>query len=159
MAAAAALLKTLLFTIVVPGTATVYLPLLWLAPAMPAGWAAAQWAALPVLAVGVGIYLRCAWDFAVTGLGTPAPIDPPRKLVMDGLYRRSRNPMYVGILSILCGEALFLQSPLHGLYAVAVFGLFQSFIVFYEEPHLRQQFGEAYIRYCAAVPRWLGRSR
>jgi protein-S-isoprenylcysteine O-methyltransferase Ste14 len=63
--------------------------------------------------------------------------------------------MYVGILSILLGEALFLQSLPHLLYAAVVFAAFESFIIFYEEPHLRRTFGEAYLRYCKAVPRWL----
>lgn len=154
-----ALLKTLLFTVIIPGTVTIYFPLLALAPTGPATWGVVQWAALLLIAAGVAVYLRCAWDFAVTGLGTPAPIDPPRKLVIHGLYLRSRNPMYVGILSILLGEAAYFQSSRHLLYAAVIFAMFQSFIVFYEEPHLRQTFGEAYIRYCRAVPRWVGKPR
>lgn len=150
-----ALLKTVLFTIVIPGTVTIYFPLMYLRPPSPAAWGVLQWTAWLLIAIGVCIYVRCAWDFAVTGLGTPAPIDPPRKLVIHGLYLRSRNPMYVGILSILVGEAIFFESLRHLLYAGVIFTMFQSFIVFYEEPHLRQMFGEAYIRYCKAVPRWL----
>jgi len=153
------LLRTLLFTVIVPGTVTIYVPLLLMAPEFPAAWGVAQWAALVPLAFGFAMYCRCAWDFATRGLGTPAPIDPPRKLVMSGPYRHSRNPMYVGVLSILFGEALFLVSLRHAVYASVVFLMFQSFIVLYEEPHLRRQFGEAYIRYCAAVPRWYSLGR
>jgi len=148
-------LKTLLFTVIVPGTVTVYFPLLYMRVEPPSSWGMLQWAAILLGAVGTAIYARCAWDFTFAGLGTPAPIDPPRKLVMRGLYRRSRNPMYVGVLSILVAEALFLESVRHSLYSAAVFAAFQSFIVFYEEPHLRQTFGEAYLRYCKAVPRWV----
>jgi protein-S-isoprenylcysteine O-methyltransferase Ste14 len=156
----AALLKTLWFSIIIPGTVTIYFPLLFLAPSTPATWSVFQLVALLVIAAGFGIYLRCAWDFAVTGLGTPAPIDPPRKLVIHGLYLHSRNPMYVGILSILLGEAIFFESVRQLLYAGVIVAMFQSFILFYEEPHLRQTFGEAYIRYCKAVPRWVAlRSR
>jgi protein-S-isoprenylcysteine O-methyltransferase Ste14 len=148
-------LKTLLFTILIPGTVTVYFPLLLMEAAMPPFGSVLQWTALALIGAGAAIYFRCAWDFTFAGLGTPAPFDPPVNLVIRGLYLRSRNPMYVGVLSILLGEALFLQSPRHLLYAAAVFTAFQSFTIFYEEPHLRQAFGEAYLRYCKAVPRWV----
>ena len=148
-------LKTLLFTVIVPGTVTVYFPLLYMNVVPPGSWGVLQLVALVLGAAGVAIYSRCAWDFTFAGLGTPAPIDPPRKLVIRGLYLISRNPMYVGVLSILVAEALFLESVRHFLYAAAVFTAFQSFVVFYEEPHLRQTFGEAYLRYCKAVPRWV----
>jgi protein-S-isoprenylcysteine O-methyltransferase Ste14 len=147
--------KTLVFTVIVPGTVTIYFPLLYMDAEMPATWGVMQWLGTAVLAIGVATYARCAWDFTFAGLGTPAPIDPPKKLVIGGLYRWSRNPMYVGVLSILLGEALLLQSLRHLLYATAVFSAFEAFIVFYEEPHLRQTFGEAYLRYCKAVPRWV----
>lgn len=149
------LLKTLLFTVIVPGTVTVYVPVFLLRPEWPSSWGPLQWLSVPVLAAGLAIYVWCASDFTFTGGGTPAPIDPPKTLVMSGLYRYSRNPMYVGVLSILIGEVLFFASPPHLLYTAAIFAAFQSFIVFYEEPHLRQTFGEAYIRYCKAVPRWV----
>lgn len=152
----ATLLKTILFTVIVPGTVTVYVPLFLMAPQWPPPWGVAQWIALLPLAVGLGIYVWCASDFTFAGGGTPAPIDPPKRLVLSGLYGYSRNPMYVGVLSVLMGEALFFRSLPHVLYAGAVFLAFQSFIVFYEEPHLRREFGEAYLRYCKAVPRWWG---
>jgi protein-S-isoprenylcysteine O-methyltransferase Ste14 len=153
------LLKTLLFTLLVPGTVAGYVPLFLLRPAWPEPWGIAQWIALLPLAAGLGIYGWCAFDFTFVGGGTPAPIDPPKKLVLSGLYRYSRNPMYVGVLTVLFSEALFFESLRHLLYAGFVMGMFQSFIVFYEEPHLRRQFGEAYIRYCNAVPRWVTLNR
>ena len=151
------LLKTLLFTFIGPGTVAVYVPILVLAPQWPRMWGLFQWLALIPLAVGAAIYAWCASEFTFVGAGTPAPIDPPKKLVLSGLYRYSRNPMYVGVLSVLIGEVLYFESLRHLLYAATVFFLFQSFIVFYEEPHLRQTFGEAYLRYCRAVPRWWGK--
>lgn len=153
------LLRTLLFTLIVPGTVVVYIPLLLLRPQWPQAWGLLQWMALLLAGAGAGAYGWCAIEFALSGRGTPAPVDPPRKLVLGGLYGYSRNPMYVGILSVLVAEAAYFASWIHLLYAATVFGFFQSFVVFYEEPHLRRRFGEAYIRYCRAAPRWLVRGR
>ena len=105
--------------------------------------------------LGASIYLWCAWDFTFAGRGTPAPIDPPKALVVRGLYRYMRNPMYVGVLSILVGEALFFESRTLFEYAAIVFIFFYLFVVLYEEPVLKQKFGEPYQRYRQTVPRWL----
>jgi protein-S-isoprenylcysteine O-methyltransferase Ste14 len=154
---AAIALRSLLFTILLPGTVTVYVP--WLIAratgATLAGAPAWRWLGLVPLAAGLAIYVWCVADFAIAGRGTPAPIDPPRELVVRGLYRRTRNPMYVGVVSVLAGEAWLLGSPAHALWAAAVLTLFHSFVVGYEEPSLRRRFGAAYERYCAAVPRWI----
>jgi len=151
-------LKTLLFTIIAPGTVTVLLPYLILLSkwnkAIPFLGALRFFGLAPLL-IGFGIYLWCAYDFAAKGRGTPAPVDPPKQLVRSGLYRFTRNPMYVGIILILLGEAIFFASAILLLYAVAVFIGFNGFILFYEEPTLRRLFGESYLRYCAEVPRWL----
>ncbi|HMV48090.1 MAG TPA: methyltransferase, partial [Blastocatellia bacterium] len=89
------LLKTLLFTILVPCTVTIWLPR-WLLPANPIqAITAPSYLGLIPIAVGASIYFWCAWDFATAGRGTPAPIDPPKELVARGLYRFTRNPMYV----------------------------------------------------------------
>ena len=150
--------KTLLFTIVAPGTVTVLLPYMLLSSRE--GGASPEWTVLRLfglapLLVGFGIYLRCAYDFAAKGRGTPAPIDPPKALVRSGLYRYTRNPMYVGIMLILLGEAIGFASATLLFYASVVFLGFNAFICFYEEPTLRRLFGESYSRYCAEVPRWL----
>ncbi len=109
---------------------------------------------MALVTAGVAIYGWCAWDFTFAGRGTPAPIDPPKELVLRGLYRWSRNPMYVGVLSVLAGETvLFLSLPLL-VYALLVLTMFQIFIVLYEEPHLRRTFGASYADYCSRVPRW-----
>jgi protein-S-isoprenylcysteine O-methyltransferase Ste14 len=155
-------LKTLLFTIVVPGTVTILIPGLLL------GWGSApaafdigplRWLGLVPLLVGAGFYLRCAWDFVVAGRGTPAPIDAPKHLVVRGLYRLVRNPMYVGVLLCVCGEALLFGSARLLWYAALLFVCFHTFVTVYEEPTLRRLFGASYEQYCVAVPRWVPRMR
>lgn len=111
------------------------------------------------MAVGAAIMLRCIWDFAWTGRGTPAPFDPPRRLVVTGLYRYVRNPMYIGMAVFLIGEALVLPQVTRamlimlGVLALAV----TAFVMLYEEPTLRRLFGEDYEVYCRHVRRWLPR--
>jgi len=150
------LAKNLLFTVVVPGTVAVYLPLS-ISHALPPGPPVAIALAALAFALGAGIYTWCVWDFATFGRGTPAPIDAPKKLVVRGLYRAVRNPMYVGVICILLGWVLFYLSPALLLYAAAVWTLFHAFVRLYEEPHLRQEFGDEYDDYCARVGRWLPR--
>jgi protein-S-isoprenylcysteine O-methyltransferase Ste14 len=149
--------KTLLFTILVPGTVVGLVPHALRAAAgdTPAGFLLRVLALAPALA-GLAIYLWCALDFA-RAAGTPAPIDPPKELVARGLYRFSRNPMYVGVLSLIGAQALYFGSAWLALYTAAIFVLFHSFVVFYEEPTLARSFGTAYEHYRGTVPRWIGR--
>jgi protein-S-isoprenylcysteine O-methyltransferase Ste14 len=150
----ALLLKNLLFTFIVPGTVAVYVPLqIAEGHAIPSPWAVA--AALPFFAVGGAIYAWCVWDFATFGRGTPAPIDAPRKLVVRGLYHYLRNPMYVGVLTVLLGHAMLFRSGSILLYGAFVGAAFHLFVLLYEEPHLRQAFGDEYRSYCSEVGRWL----
>jgi protein-S-isoprenylcysteine O-methyltransferase Ste14 len=148
------LLKNLLFTFIVPGTVAVYVPLL-LAGDQPYATGAWRVIAVCLFLVGVSIYGWCVWDFATFGRGTPAPIDAPKSLVVRGLYRYSRNPMYVGVLTTILGWAVLLQAPSLLLYLLFVGLCFQSFVVLYEEPHLQQVFGDSYAEYRAHVGRWL----
>jgi protein-S-isoprenylcysteine O-methyltransferase Ste14 len=150
------LLKNLLFTFLLPGTVAVYLPLLIVGDR---GTVSGLAFALGCTALGLGaaIYAWCVWDFASFGRGTPAPIDAPKRLVVRGLYRYTRNPMYVGVLTTILGWAILFRAADLVLYAVAVGGCFQLFIVLYEEPHLRRLFGTEYERYRARVGRWLPR--
>lgn len=151
--------KTLLFTILVPGTVVGLVPN-WIRAATgatPAQPLLQAFALLPALA-GLAIYLWCALDFA-RAAGTPAPIDPPRELVARGLYRYSRNPMYVGVLSMVAAQALGFASPATLLYAALLSLAFHGFVVLYEEPTLARKFGGAYQRYRASVPRWIPLSR
>jgi protein-S-isoprenylcysteine O-methyltransferase Ste14 len=152
---AAIALRSIVFTVVLPGTIAVYVPSALLRDATLDGAAAWRWLGLVPLAAGVAIYVWCVVDFATAGRGTPAPIDPPKELVRRGLYRVTRNPMYVGVASVLCGESwLFASLPL-AVYTLCVVAAFHLFVLLYEEPTLRRSFGEAYERYCAAVPRWI----
>ena len=111
------------------------------------------------LFAGAAIYLWCAWDFSVKGLGTPAPIDAPRNLVVNGLYRFVRNPMYLGVFSLIVSRAIFYWSLPIVLYLLFVMVCVNLFIHLYEEPHLRKIFGEQYLEYCRRVPRWIPRLR
>jgi protein-S-isoprenylcysteine O-methyltransferase Ste14 len=134
----------------------VYLPWRIAGGAEPASGLAAALAA-PVLLAGLAIYAWCVWDFATFGRGTPAPVDAPKRLVVRGAYRYTRNPMYVGVLLVILGQAIAFRSAALALYAVAVGACFHLFVVLYEERHLTRIFGEPYRAYCASVPRWLPR--
>jgi len=154
------ILRTLIFTILVPGFWTVLMPY-WMLPrgARPdlRGPGAAGWV---FIAAGVALYLMCAfWGFALRGKGTPLPLDPPKKLVVEGPYHVVRNPMYWSVGSVVLGEAAVFHSPaLAELAAVFVAGVI-LFVLFYEEPELRRKFGAEYEEYCRRVPRWLPRFR
>ena len=107
------------------------------------------------IALGACGLLKCVWDFAAIGRGTLSIVDPPRKLVVRGLYRYVRNPMYVSVLTIVFGEALFFQSKPLLQYALGCLLAVHLIVTFYEEPTLRRRFGESYVDYCRAVRRWL----
>ncbi|HEX9896019.1 MAG TPA: isoprenylcysteine carboxylmethyltransferase family protein [Gemmatimonadales bacterium] len=151
------LFKNLLFTVLVPGTFGVYLPMVIAGRtgARAAGVGPFWLLGLVLLATGSLIYMVCIVEFATRGRGTPAPIDPPRTLVVTGLYRYVRNPMYLGVLSVVLGWAALTRSPALLLYAAALWTMFQLVIILYEEPTLRRLFGEAYQRYCHQVGRWI----
>jgi len=95
--------------------------------------------------------------FALKGLGTPAPIFPPKHLVVDGLYRYVRNPMYVGVVSAIFGQALMFASPSLAIYGAALWLGFALFVVGYEEPTLREMFGAEYEEFCKNVRAWFPR--
>ena len=103
---------------------------------------------------GAVLAVACILTFVSVGRGTPAPFDPPRQLVVKGPYRFIRNPMYVGATVALAGAALFYRSiPLLG-YAAAFIVLLHVFVLFYEEPTLRETFDGEYETYCGQVGRW-----
>jgi protein-S-isoprenylcysteine O-methyltransferase Ste14 len=159
-AAASAIAKTLVFTVVVPGTVAGYIP--WrLRPdaAVPVTGPEA-WAAITVIAIGVAIYLYTAfWGFALVGGGTPAPIAPTRILVVKGLHRFVRNPMYIGVGLVIGGQAWLFHSLHIAIYMVCMLLTAHLFVIFYEEPTLGKQFGEEYDRYRDTVPRWIPKAR
>ena len=113
--------------------------------------------ALPILVLGAGLLLWCVRDFYVAGRGTLAPWAPPTRLVLVGLYRVSRNPMYLAVLIILSGWAVAFGSRVLALYAAGIAAAFHIRVVAYEEPWLARTFGPEWDAYRARVPRWLGR--
>jgi protein-S-isoprenylcysteine O-methyltransferase Ste14 len=113
-----------------------------------------------LIAAGIALYFACAfWGFALRGKGTPLPMDPPKKLVVEGPYRMVRNPMYWSVAFVMLGEAAVFRSfALAELVAAFALGV-NVFVLLYEEPALRRKFGEEYEAYCKRVPRWLPRLR
>jgi protein-S-isoprenylcysteine O-methyltransferase Ste14 len=111
---------------------------------------------LILLLPGLAGLLWCVWSFYTEGRGTLAPWSPPRHLVVGGLYRFSRNPMYVSVVLILCGWTVGFRSRALAVYALAVMLAFHARVVFGEEPWLARTHGDAWTRYRAGVPRWLG---
>jgi len=155
------LLKNVLFVVVLPGSLAGWVP--WYLvrrwgltlPAMR--WP--QWLGAAILAQGAAILLVCVAEFSRRGRATPAPIDAPRVLVVTGLYRYVRNPMYVGVTAALAGWALLFESSGLAFYGLCVFAGFNAFVILYEEPVLARRFGEEYRRYRSTVGRWLPRLR
>jgi len=150
------LLKNLLFTVVAPGTVAVLIP--WIVVghrSSPSGISRAI--AVVLFGLGSAIYAWCVWDFASFGRGTPAPIDAPKKLVVRGLYRFTRNPMYLGVLTIILAWAVLFRAANLAGYAAIVAVCFHMFILVYEEPHLQGEFGTEYSAYKSQVGRWLPR--
>lgn len=113
-----------------------------------------QIAGLAVGAAGAALALACILTFVFVGKGTPAPFDPPRKLVIRGPYQWLRNPMYVGAGLALSGAAVFYGSPALAAYVGLFLLVTHVFVVTYEEPALRQMFGSDYEAYCRRVHRW-----
>ena len=150
-------IRTLIFTLIGPGSITVIIPYFLLSSSInfPLETGRFRLLGIVVILLGALIYFWCAWDFTFAGRGTPAPIDPPNELVVRGLYHYARNPMYVGVVSILLGEALLFASWRLFAYTAIVFGFFFLFVILYEEPILRRKFGESYRRYSKEVPRWV----
>ncbi len=146
-------LRSLFFVILMPGVVVGYIPYRIARPSNLAQSIEAVPAVVVVLA-GVAILLMCVWEFFARGKGTLAPIDPPTHLVVTGLYRHTRNPMYNGVVLALLGEAWLFRSPQLLVYAVGVFVAAHLFVVLYEEPALQRRFGDEYRAYRAAVPRW-----
>lgn len=149
------ILNTLLFTIVVPGTVAILVPRWLLGGFVRPINGPLTWLGCLAFAVGASIYFRCAWEFAVRGLGTPAPIAPTKVLVTTALHRYVRNPMYLGVALAILGEAVIFRSAHVAEYAALMLLTAHVFVVLYEEPTLQRQFGESYEEYRRRVPRWI----
>jgi len=152
-------LKSFLFLIIAPGTVAGYIPLVLLrkGPRIETGIFA--YLAIPLWLVGGTILLWSFWNFLHEGRGTPAPIEPPKELVVAGFYRYVRNPMYVGIILLLLGHFLWFGFWWILAYTVIAFITVHLFVTFYEEPTLKRSFGAAYENYLNQVPRWIPRFR
>jgi protein-S-isoprenylcysteine O-methyltransferase Ste14 len=105
--------------------------------------------------IGGSIWLYCTGMFYFIGKGTPVPIDPPKHLVIKGIYKRTRNPMYLSVLIIIFGYFLFFGHLALLMYLASLAGFFHLFVVLYEEPTLKKKFGKSYFRYLKEAPRWI----
>jgi protein-S-isoprenylcysteine O-methyltransferase Ste14 len=155
-----AVLWSALFLVIGPGTVAGLLP-----------WAISGWKFQPAffgasVVCGIGVLLivlgliplvESFARFALKGLGTPVPILPTRHLVVTGFYRHVRNPMYVGVVGVILGQALLFGDIRLLAYVVLVWLCFHAFVLGYEEPTLRRQFGDDYAAFCKHVPRWIPR--
>jgi protein-S-isoprenylcysteine O-methyltransferase Ste14 len=140
----------------------VYLParlLSWSGIVAPARTGAPHVAGMIMVAIGTALALWCVFTFVFIGKGTPAPFDPPRKLVVRGPYRFVRNPMYIGAGMTLAGAALYYQSLSIFIYTCLFFLITHLFVVLYEEPTLRRTFGDEYEEYFHRVRRWIPKRR
>lgn len=118
---------------------------------------AAQAAGIVLLVAGTALVLETTARFALEGRGTPAPIAPPSRFVVRGSYRFTRNPMYVGVLAVIVGQALLLGREVLFIWAGAAAALFHLFVVLHEEGELARRFGDEYEEYRSRVGRWLPR--
>ena len=139
-----------------------------LVPWMLTGWGGREHAPYPafvrvfgavLLAAGLVALIQAFWRFVVEGLGTPAPVAAPARLVIGGPYRYVRNPMYVAVLAVIIGQTLLLGQPILLAYAAVLWLIVASFVRFYEEPTLSRRFGAEYEAYRRAVPAWRPRLR
>lgn len=158
-----ALLKTALFTILVPGIVAIWIPhnlrsgKILVDIYIDQEMLARMTLAAVLFLSGVVIYLWCAWDFAVKGLGTPAPIDAPKRLIIVGPYKFVRNPMYLGVACLIFAQTFVWWSTAIFVYLILFVFCANRFVVLYEEPHLRDTFGGEYENYCRNVHRWIPR--
>jgi protein-S-isoprenylcysteine O-methyltransferase Ste14 len=139
------LIRAVTYAALFIGFVLVYLParfLSWSGIVAPASTGAPQVAGMIMVAIGTAIALWCVLTFVFIGKGTPAPFDPPRKLVIRGPYRFVRNPMYIGAGMTLAGAALYYESLSIFIYTCLFFLITHLFVVLYEEPTLRRTFGD-----------------
>jgi protein-S-isoprenylcysteine O-methyltransferase Ste14 len=149
-----------LFFLVAPGVAAGLVPYLLTGWEVDEAWpTAVRVVGALLLAAGLPVLVHSFARFVNEGTGTPAPVAPPGRLVVGGIYRHVRNPMYVAVTATILGQALLLGSPLLLAYAAGFWLVTASFVRFYEEPHLARTFGADYDAYRRAVPGWWPRLR
>ena len=149
--------RSVVWTVAFPGTFAGYVP--WrffglrdvrLDPSNPG-----QLLGIALMVAGAALLFSCIWHFASSGRGTLSPVDPPTTLVVRGPYRFVRNPMYLGVTTVVFGELLLTRSVGLLVFWAVWFGFVNLFVMGYEEPTLRRQFGESYEAYTREVGRWL----
>lgn len=155
MQRAVAIIGSAIFLVVAPGMLAGYVP--WTLTHWhfaPEQFPAARVLGAALIAAGLPILLDSFARFALQGLGTPAPVMPPRRLVVSGFYRHVRNPMYVAVTALIAGQGLLFGSITLLAYGAILWAGFFGFVVAYEEPVLAEQFADDYARYQANVRRW-----
>ena len=150
-------LRSVFWTFVLPGTMAFYIPVMFfgLGRLRLEMLGLAQLPGLVCFAIGIALLIMTIVEFARSGRGTLSPLDPPRELVVRGLYRYVRNPMYAAVVMIILGEAMVLRSAALALYLVIWFAMVNLFVMGYEEPTLRRTFGASYDAYARRVGRWI----
>ena len=157
-----AAIGSLIFFIVAPGFVAGVVPwwlTRWRLTEPFAPWLPFRAFGVLLIACGTAVLLHSFARFVTEGIGTPAPVAPPRQLVVGGLYKYVRNPMYLAVLGIIVGQSFALGQLRLLFYASAVFALVAAFVHGYEEPTLRRRFGPEYELYCRDVPAWWPRLR
>jgi protein-S-isoprenylcysteine O-methyltransferase Ste14 len=157
MRRAGAALGSVVFFALAPGVVAGLVPWWltgWRVRSLPAWWLPLRLAGVVLLVAGTAVLVQAFARFVVEGLGTPAPVAPPRELVVGGLYRYVRNPMYLAVLAAIVGQALVLGQLGLLPYAAVVAAAFVAFVHWYEEPTLALQFGDRYQAYRRSVPGW-----
>lgn len=154
---AAAVAGSALFLVIAPGTIAVYVPwqiCRWHSASPLLGLFPLRIAGVLLIVAGLPVLVDSFLRFALHGLGTPAPIAPPTHLVITGLYRFVRNPMYVAVASLIMGQGLLFSSGRVLAYGLVVLIAFHLFVLLYEEPTLESKFGSEYREYRKNVRRW-----
>ena len=149
--------RAVLAFLALPGVVAFLVPLFLIAPDESGVFN--LWRGFVPLTLGVVGLLWCVREFYVAGRGTLAPWSPPQALVVSGLYRFSRNPMYVAVTALVVGQGLLFARIGILLYGAVLWLCFHIFVIAYEEPTLRRTFGASFERYLANVPRWVPRLR
>ena len=156
------ILGSLVFFAIGPGTFAGLIPWTisgWRFEEPLLGWAGGRVVGGTLVLAGVVVLAESFLRFAIVGRGTPAPPLPTQTLVVSGLYRHVRNPMYLGVVSVILGQAALFGSGSVAWYGAVVWTAFHAFVRLYEEPTLRARYGSEYESYCVAVPRWLPRAQ
>jgi protein-S-isoprenylcysteine O-methyltransferase Ste14 len=159
------ILRAVVFTFLIPGTIAVLIPHSLSSQGTPADFGKWRFTGIPVTLAGIIVYVACVIRFLFEGGGTPAiwftrPFrfligEEPSIIVCSGLYRFSRNPMYVGVLAMVAGQGEFFQSSAVLAYAAFLWLCFHIVVVLIEEPHLKEKHGKQYEEYLRTTPRWI----